>query len=171
MGILGKYGTTVRRRKIGPTAILAAAVFALLAVVVVVSLTIRTDRPTTLEGVTAEALVEIDTLAELLPSTANATSTEARTVDTCPDRSGGDEVTIIRTITVAPAFDRSAWLNEASTRYEARGWSTSLRILSDNDHRTLTLVGPLLLIYRVASVAPNGASRLIITTTSRCTAP
>lgn len=167
MGTRGKFW------KVGPTIALAVSVSVILLVVVVViiSLNMRTDRPTTRAGVIEEVLVDVDSIAATLPAGALVSTSEASAGSDCPDGSGGIEVSMSRTLTVGPDFDRYAWVDSVARHYEGMGWSVTEKTLDNRDHIALKLVGQQLLIYRVTVTDETGVPQVIIRSTSRCTEP
>jgi hypothetical protein len=160
-----------KRWKINPTIALTTLCLALLLVVVIVSQNIQTDRPTTLDGVTAEVIVDVDSISATLPAGVVTSSVDDSAVSDCPDGSGGQQIAVSRTMTVASDFEPTAWIARVTKRYEDKGWDVRLRTLGSRDHVELKLVGQRLLIYRVTATVKEGMPQVIIRSTSRCSEP
>jgi hypothetical protein len=156
------------RWKVSPTIALTIACSALLAVVVIVSQNIQTDRPTTLDGVTAEVLVDVDSISATLPAGIVTSSVSDSAVSACPDGRGGQQTAVSRTLTVKPDFEAAVWTADVTKRYEDKGWEVRLRTLGSRDHLELKLVGQRLLFYRVTITVQEGIPQVIIRSTSRC---
>ncbi len=165
MGTRGKFW------KVGPTIVLAVSVSVILLVVVIISLNMRTDRPTTRAGVIEEVLVDVDSIAATLPAGAVVSTSDASAGSACPDGSGGEEVAVSRTMTVGPDFDRYAWVDSVARHFDGLGWSVTEKTLDNRDHIALKLVGRQLLIYRVTVTDETGVPQVIIRSTTRCTEP
>lgn len=165
MGTRGKFW------KVGPTIALAVSVLVILVVVVIISQNIHTDRPTTRAGVIAEVLVDVDSIAATLPSGTVTTSSDASETADCPDGTGGEEISVSRTMTVGADFDRYAWIESVTEKYEDLGWSVTLRTLGSHANLALKFVGEQLLIYRVSITNDTDPQQVIIRSVSRCTDP
>jgi len=164
MGTRGKFW------KVGPT--IALAVSVLVVVVVIISQNMLTDRPTTRAGVIAEVLVGVDSIAATLPEGTVTTSSDESKTSSCPDGTGGEEISVSRTMTVGPDFDRYAWIGSVTKRYEDLGWSVTLRSRgSQSSNLALKFVGEQLLIYRVSITNDTEPQQVIIRSVSRCTDP
>ena len=109
-----EMGTGSERWKVSPTVALTASCLALLAGVVIVSQNIQTDRPTTLDGVTAEVLVDVDSISATLPAGIVTSSVGDSDVFACPDGRGGQQVTVSRTLAVRPDFETAVWIADVS---------------------------------------------------------
>jgi hypothetical protein len=117
---------------------------------------VHTDRPTTLDGVRQEVISGIDALQASMPESpgpesagpesAGPSTSDETVVVACPDGEGGRQVDVTRTITVAPYFDRLAWMTDPSDRHRENGWNVGMRTLSSPDQVEVKLVGPPLLI-------------------------
>jgi hypothetical protein len=160
-----------KRWKVSPTIALTTSFVVLLLAVVVISQNIETDRPTTIDGVTAEVIVDVDSISATLPAGVVTSSLDDSTVSECPDGRGGRQVAVSRTITVEPEFESTAWTTRVTKRYEGEGWNVTLRTLGSRDHIELKLVGQRLLIYRVTLTNQDGVPQVTIRSTSRCSEP
>ena len=116
------------------TAIFAVAVLSLFLVIWLISANIRTDRPVTLDGVSAEVMVGVSEFQDDLPKSAVVDVVDQKDVEACPDGSGGKQMVISRTITTAPTFDRLHWLSDLGSQYEKKGWHSSTQTLGSRDH-------------------------------------
>ena len=152
------------------TVVFAVAVLSLLLVIWLISANIRTDRPVTLKGVSAEVVAGVNQFQETLPKPAVVDVVDQKSVEACPDGSGGKQVAISRTITTTAAFDRLGWLSDLGAKYEGEGWHSSTQTLGSRDHVSLKLVGKSLIIYRITAT-DGEAPQVIIRSTSRCTEP
>ncbi|MGO4689346.1 hypothetical protein [Glaciibacter sp. 2TAF33] len=159
------------RRRISPTIVLSTSLVALLLAVVIISLNIRTDRPTTLDGVTAEVIVDVDSISATLPAGVVTGSVDDSTVSDCPDGGGGQQVAVSRTMNVTADFESAAWIARVTRQYEDKGWDVRLRTLGSRDHVELRLVGQRLLIYRVITTGQEGTRQVIVRSDSRCSEP
>lgn len=155
------------KRESTRTVIFAVAILSLLLVIWLIAANIRTDRPVTVEGVSAEVTAGVTEFQDALPKSAVVAVVDEKHIEACPDGSGGKQVDIIRTITTTSDFDRLQWLIDLSAKYEERGWHSSTQALGSRDHMSLKLVGPPLLIYRITST-DAGSPQLIIRSVSRC---
>jgi hypothetical protein len=160
-----------KRWKVSPTIALTTSFVVLLLAVVVISQNIETDRPTTIDGVTAEVIVDVDSISATLPAGVVTNSVDGSIVSECPDGHGGRQVAVSRTMTVGPEFESTAWITRVTKRYEGNGWNVSLRTLGSRDHVQLKLVGQRLLIYRVTLTNQDGVGEVTIRSTSRCSEP
>jgi hypothetical protein len=149
------------------TAIFAVAALSLLLVIWLISANIRTDRPVTLDGVSAEVMAGVSEFQDELPKSAVMGVVDQKDVEACPDGSGGQQVVISRTITTAPAFDRLQWLSDLGAKYQKKGWHSTTQTLGSRDHVSLKLVGKPLIIYRITSTEGENP-QLVIRSTSRC---
>jgi hypothetical protein len=166
------------RRTVKPTLVVSVLCLGLLLGVWLITQFVHTDRPTTLDGVSQEVFSGIDALQASMPESARpeSASTESASTSTsdetvvvaCPDGRGGKQVDVTRTITVAPDFDRLAWMTDLSDRYREKGWNVGMRTLSSRDHVEVKLVGPPLLIYRVLTTDESGEALVVIRSSSRC---
>ncbi len=165
MGTRGKFST------VRSTIALAVSVLVILLVVVIIAQNIHTDRPTTRAGVIAEVLVDVDSIAATLPAGTVATSSDESKAAACPDGTGGEEISVSRTMTVGADFDRYAWIESVTKKYEDMGWSVTLRTLGSHANLALKFVGEQLLIYRVSITNDQDPQQVIIRSVSRCTDP
>jgi hypothetical protein len=164
-------GIKKTRWKVGPTVILTAGFLAVLLILVIITQNIRTDRPTSIDGVRNEMLVDVDAIYATLPASVVTAPTDDYEVTSCPDGRGGKEVSITRTLTVNSDFDRFAWIAKVTKLYKDDGWSVGVRTRGASDHLELKLIGQKLLYYRVTVTGESGTSLVIIRSTSRCSEP
>jgi hypothetical protein len=165
---MGTRGQFWKRR---PTITLAVSVSIVVVVVVIISQNIRTDKPTTRDGVVAEVLVDVDSIAATLPAGTVTTSSDESKAAPCPDGTGGEEISVSRTLTVGPDFDRYAWMGKVTQRYEELGWSVTTQARGGRGNLALKFVGRQLLIYRVSISTDTDPQQVIIRSVSRCTDP
>ena len=156
--------------KLRPTIVAVALSGTLILTVWLVSLNMHSDEPTTLGGVTEEAEAGVDAIEDLLPPAAIVTSSDRSKVSDCLE-GGGEQVELARTITLPPDFDRFAWIEKLTAHFEAKDWVVSSKAVGSNDHVSLKIVGPPLLIYTVGFSAETDHPSLTIRSTSRCTVP
>ena len=161
---------TGRLRRLRPTIVAVALSGILILTVWLVSLNMHSDEPTTLDGVTHEVEAGVDAIEDLLPPTAIVKSADQSDVSECLE-GGGEQVELARTITLQPGFDRFAWIEKLTTHFEAKGSVVSSKAVGSNDHVSLKIVGPPLLIYTVGFNAESDHPNLTIRSTSRCTVP
>jgi hypothetical protein len=155
------------KRESTRTIIFAVATLSLLLAIWLIAANIRTDRPVTLGGVTAEVIAGVSEFQDALPKSAVVAVVDEKHVEACPDGSGGKQVVISRTITTTRDFDRLQWLSNLSVKYQKKGWHSSTQTLDSRDHVSLKLVGLPLIIYRITSTDVE-SPQLIIRSVSRC---
>ena len=161
---------TSRLRRLRPTIVAVALSGILVLGVWLVGLNMHSNEPTTLDGVTQEVEAGVDAIEDLLPHTAIVKSVDRSDVSECLD-GGGEQVDLARIITLQPDFDRFAWIETLTAHFEAEGSVVSSTAVGSNDHVSLKIVGPPLLIYTVGFDAETDHPGLTIRSTSRCTVP
>lgn len=155
------------KRESTRTVIFAVATLSLLLAIWLIAANIRTDRPTTLGGVSAEVIAGVSEFQDALPKSAVVAVVDVKHVEACPDGSRGKQVVISRTITTTRDFDRLQWLSNLNGKYQKKGWHSSIQTLDSRDHVSLKLVGLPLIIYRITSTDVE-SPQLIIRSVSRC---
>jgi len=148
------------------TYVTLGVVGALVVGVVIAVNTVSTGAPTTLEGVTAEVMTEVDavtaTVTDAAPTaTADPTADPAEasapevsessigdvgvsdvtSVEPCPDGSDAEQFTITRTLTAPAGFDPRTWAEELRATYEAKDWYVNTQPFGSNQGLSIQLTG------------------------------
>ena len=161
--------TAFQRISSRPTLSFAIACAILVLAVVIAILSIRIDKPVTLEGVTAEVNAGLDLIEGELPPDAVVDSSTISRTEPCPGGSSGSVVYIDRTLALAPEFDASSWAAELAQEYgDKDGWSSAVKTLGARDHIRVTLIDQALLIYTVTIGSEESPATVILRSGSRC---
>lgn len=174
-----KWGGLLR-----PATFVSLGIAVVLVVAVILGLTLsRSTAPTTLEGVTAEVMTEVDAVTAILqPSDATAaavleTPVDSTALDPCPDDGPGEQFSVTRIVPL-PVTARPADLTQAvADAYGQRDWSVRTESLGAEGGLRTELLGKNLIPIQL-TIAPNTAAAATgatpaltatIRSSSRCT--
>lgn len=152
-------------RKTVANLVIVGVALLVVAVIWIVSVTMRSDHPTTATGVQDEVTSVLDDMQASVPAAARFDVIEDVDATTCPE-GGGTMYAYERRIATDPSFDRFAWMTQLSNRYSAEdGWNVTLKPLSSRESIKLKLVNRALMVWEVTS---GESPQLILHATTRC---
>jgi hypothetical protein len=171
-----KWGGLLR-----PATFVSLGIAVVLVVAVVIGMSVsRSTAPTTLEGVTAEVMTEVDAITEILQAPDAAADpalgapADSTSLDPCPDDGPGEQFTITRVIPF-PASARPADLTQAvADAYTQREWSVRTDSSGNEGGLSTQLLGKNLIPVQL-TITPNTdtaaapALTATIRSSSRCT--
>ncbi|MGR2753882.1 hypothetical protein [Agromyces arachidis] len=162
---------TSGRRRPGITLISAVAVAILLLVAWIATQAVPDPRPATTAAAEAELTEVFDEIERTVPTSMRLASTQTSEVVDCVTGDGGREVHVRRVIDLDPAIDRVAWVNGLGREFpESDGWAYRGPAYRTEPLRA-KLVDRRLLVTRITASIESGSPRIILLSTSRCTAP
>ncbi|MGA1836176.1 hypothetical protein VD659_04515 [Herbiconiux sp. 11R-BC] len=145
-------------------------VLAVVAAVWIGVATARSDAPTTLDGVTAEVMVEVDAVTAALADP-GAVPADSTAVVPCPAGGAGQQYTITRTVPLRPGVSGADALAGIRSDYESRGWKVSTSSFGGQGGVQSELIGLNLVPVTVTITSADEPLSLRIESASRCTAP
>jgi hypothetical protein len=154
-----------------PATLVTVGAVAVLVIGVWVGISVsRPDTPTTLEGVTAEVMTEVDVITALLGET-NEPSTDSTAVVPCPGGGPGEQFTISRALVLPASFRPAAVFEQMRSDYEERGWTVNTSSFGSEGGLKSQVIGKNLVPVAVTVVPDDQWMAATITSASRCTAP
>ncbi|WP_440709550.1 hypothetical protein [Herbiconiux sp. YIM B11900] len=174
-----KWGGLLR-----PATFVSLGIAVVLVVAVVVGLSVsRSTAPTTLEGVTAEVMTEVDAITAILrpadaaDEAALGAPVDSTTLDPCPDDGPGEQVTVTRVIPLPPTASPADLTQAVADAYTQREWSVRTEAYGTEGSLRTDLLGKNLIPVELtiapttdaASPAATPALTATIRSASRCT--
>lgn len=172
-----KWGGLLR-----PATFISLGIAIVVIVFVVVGLTVaRSNAPTTLEGVTAEVMTEVDAVTAILRPTdapADGAPVDSTTLDPCPDDGPGEQFSITRVVPLPPTASPADITQAVADAYGQRDWSVRTDSFGTEGGLRTDLLGKNLIPVQLtiapdttASGAAAGSPALTATirSSSRCT--
>lgn len=132
----------------------------------------RPSAPTTLQGATTEVLEQADELQGLFDPAA-VDVVDEQLVEPCADGSAKQQFRLVRTVTPAAGFDRTAFEQTVREAYEARGWHVGVEqagAATIGGPRTMSLIGINLVPITLTLPAVEASPEITVASTSRCVA-
>ncbi|MFB2599993.1 hypothetical protein ACEXQE_19575 [Herbiconiux sp. P17] len=151
------------------TLITAGVVGAVIAAVWIGVAVSRPSAPTTLEGVTAEVMTEIDTVTALLGDPV-APADDATQVIPCPDGGAGQQYVVTRTESLPASVNPRDAIDVVTGAYEQREWKVSSSPFGSEGGREALLIGKNLVPVELTLVPDGTTLQATIHSESRCTA-
>ncbi|SDY78110.1 hypothetical protein [Herbiconiux ginsengi] len=129
----------------------------------------RPSAPTTLEGVTAEVMTEVDTVTGLLGDPVGPAD-DATDVIPCPDGGAGQQYVVTRTETLPASVSPGDAIDTITAAYEQREWKVSSSPFGTEGGREALVIGKNLVPVELTLAPDDTAVKATIHSESRCTA-
>jgi hypothetical protein len=156
---------------LGPATLVTLGVVAAIIAAVWIGVAVsRPSAPTTLEGVTAEVMTEVDTVTGLLGDPVEAPD-DATSVIACPDGGAGQQYVVTRTETLPASVNPRDAVDAVTAAYEQREWKVSSSPFGSEGGREALLIGKNLVPVELTLVPDGTTLQATIHSESRCTQP